>query len=83
MMLIPSDALDIVPAVGLVAEKALLNPSMLLARRPLGHHFEMHHIVAWWRLMTLRAILRSRRRMQKSGNLPAIRLMAFGAFSAE
>jgi hypothetical protein len=83
MMLIPTDALDIVPAIRLVTQEALLNFCMRLSRHHLGHHFEMHHIVAGRRLMTLRAILRSWRGMQKSGNLPAIRLMAFGAFPAE
>ena len=82
MMLIPTDALDIVPAIRLVTQEALLNFCMHLSRHHLGHHFEMHHVMARRRLMTLRALLRPRRRMQKAGNLPAIRLMAFGAFAA-
>ena len=81
-MLIPADALDVVPAVGLMAHKALLDFGMHLSGHHFGHHFEMHHVMTGRRLMTLRALLRPRRRMQKPGNLPAIRLMAFGAFAA-
>ena len=82
MMLVPANTFDVVPAVSLVTHKALLDFGMHLSRHHLGHHFEMHHVMTGRPLMTLRALLRLRRRMQKTGEFPAIRLMAFGAFPA-
>lgn len=82
MMLIPTNTFNIVPAISLVTYKALLDFGVHLPGHHLGHHFKMHHVVARRCLMTLHAFLRPRRRMQKAGNLPAIRLMASGAFAA-
>ena len=57
MMLIPANTLDVVPTVGLVTHKALLDFGMHLSRHRLGHHFEMHHVMTGRRLMTLRALV--------------------------
>ena len=55
-MFVPAHAFDIVLAVGLVTEKALVNFGMLLTRHSHREHIEMHHIMAGRRLITLRAI---------------------------
>lgn len=60
MMFVPADTLDVVPGVCLVTEVALLNPCAHLAGDRLRDHFEVPHIVARRRLVTLRAILGAR-----------------------
>ena len=59
-MFVPAGSLDVVPGVGLVAEMALLHARGHLTGDGFRDHFEVPHIVAWRRLMTLRAILGAR-----------------------
>ena len=65
MMLVPADALYIVPRSCLMASLALIDlgysaalryPLILLPRDLLRHHVEMHHVVAGRCLMTLRGL---------------------------
>lgn len=56
MMLVPTDILDVVPGINLVARATLFDADMLLTGHPLRDHLEMHHIMAWWRLVALDAL---------------------------
>lgn len=56
MMLVPTDVLDVVPGIGLVAGATLFDAGMLLTGYSLGDHLEMHHVVAGWRLVALNAL---------------------------
>lgn len=60
VMLIPADAPDVVPRIGLMAEIALLDAGMFLPGDLFGHHLEVHHVMAWRRLMALCAVRRGR-----------------------
>ena len=59
VMLVPSDAADIVPSVCLVAEIALFDTGVFLARHHHRDHAEVAHVVAGWRLVALRALGRA------------------------
>ena len=43
-------------------------------------HFKVHHVMTWWRLMTLNAVLWACRRMSKLSNIPGIHAMTLHAF---
>lgn len=55
----PAHAPDVVPGRGLVAEVALIDPGLGVARDGLGDHPEVLHRVAAGRAMTLRAVGRA------------------------
>lgn len=91
-MLIPTDALDIVPRSRLMATITLADSNIFTTRisrsiRTLGHrlgnHFKVHHIVARRRLMTLRAVGRPRRGMLETGNCPLRSPVALSAILPE
>ena len=54
-MLEPADALDVIPRIRPMAQEALVDLCVLLAGDTFVHHLEVHHVVAWRRLMALRA----------------------------
>src|SRR5262245_44018228 len=84
VVLVPSDPLDVVPCVGLMAEIALLHARMRLSGYSCRDHFEMPHMIVAWRcLMALCAVLGLRRRMPVPGDLPGRRRMAVGALAPE
>jgi hypothetical protein len=65
MVLVPANALDVVPRSCLMASLALIDlgysaalrdPPILLPRDLLRHHVEMHHVMAWGSSMALGAI---------------------------
>ncbi|MBA7470530.1 hypothetical protein ES707_05817 [subsurface metagenome] len=57
MMLIPSNSLDVIERISSVTEVALVDLGVLLTGDHPVHHDKVPHIVAWRRLMALRAIL--------------------------
>ena len=68
MVLVPADALDVIPRIGLMTAIALvdLNVSatwvawaIRFASNRLVNHFKVHHVVARRRLVALRAIRRA------------------------
>ena len=66
-----------------MALEALVDLRMLLTGNSFVHHLEVHHVVAWRRLMALRAVLGSGRWVQEACNSPAAGLMTVAALSAE
>src|SRR6266568_7516254 len=82
-MLVPSDAANIVPGVGLMAKVALLHARMFLPCHHHRNHVEVMHVMAWRSLMALRAFGRTCRRMQEPGNLPRLGAMAVRTFPSE
>lgn len=66
-----------------MTEKTLLDTRIVLAGDALVHHREMHHEVAGRRLMTLVAVLRFGRGVQKASDLPGLRLVAICTKLAE
>ena len=57
-MLVKTDAPNVVPRSRLMAEEALADLRVRLARDAHRNHFEVHHVVARRGLMALRARLR-------------------------
>ena len=82
-MLVPTNSLDIVPRVNLMALVALVDSCFRLFRHPLRNHLVMLHVVAWWRLVTLSATGGARRWMKKTGDRPVRRAMTLRAILAE
>lgn len=82
MVNIPTNPFDVVPGVRRVAGVALLDPRTF-AGDALGDHLEVHHVVAWRRQMTLRALSRARRRVAKLGDPPCRQRVAATALRAE
>ena len=58
MVLVPTDSFDVVPRIRLMAQEALVHLGVFLTSDRFRHHLEMHHVVAWGRLMALGAITR-------------------------
>ncbi len=56
MVLVPANTLYVIPGIRAMTEKTLGYSGMFNASHLLGYHFEMPHVVARWRLMTLRAL---------------------------
>ena len=83
VVLVPTDATDVVPGVGLVAEIALLDAGVVLAGHHHRDHVEMAHIVTGRRLMALRTFDGTGRRVLEARDLPGRRQMAGHAFAAE
>ena len=88
MVLVPANALDVIPRVGLMTAVALIDlhictawiaRSIRFAGNRLINHFEMLHVVARRRLMTLRAVCRARRRVLELGDGPLRSRVALGA----
>ena len=78
-MFVVTDAFDVVPRSRLMATITLVHLSwpaasgylrIFLSRDFLRNHFEVHHVMAGGRLMTLRARLRGGRRMAELGDGP-------------
>ena len=82
-MFIVSHALDVVPCGGLMAEEALADIGLLYARDAHRDHFEMHHVVARWRLMAFGAGLRHGRRVAEFRDRPLRGGVTLGAVIAE
>ena len=58
MMFVPTNAFDVVPRGGLMAEETLVNLCIRLSADLLIDHSKMFHVMARRRLMALRAGLR-------------------------
>ena len=63
MMLVITEALDVIPGGCLMTPIALINLNSLTTlaaltcrRNLLGNHFKVHHVMAWWALVALSAI---------------------------
>ena len=82
-MFVPTHALDVVERVRSMAQEALVNLRVFLPGDAFVHHLEMHHVVTRWRLMTLRAVLGSRRWVQEPCEFPTRRVVAAGAVAPE
>ena len=86
VMLVPSDATDVVPGGRLVAPLALLDTGVRLPGDRLRHHLEVHHGMAGRRQVALRAIGRTRRRVAVSRDAPRrgrVALRTVGAHLAQ
>ena len=83
MMFVPAHALDVVERVRSMAQEALVNLRVFLSGDALVHHLEMHHVVARWRLMALRAVFGNRGGVQKPCESPTRRVVAAGAVAPE
>ena len=78
-MFVKADAPNVVPCGRLMAEKALADLRVRLARDAHRNHFEVHHVMAWRGLMALRARLRDGRRMPEFRDRPLRRGVALRA----
>ena len=76
VMFVPAHPPDVVPSISLMAEIALLDPGMLLARHLLRDHLEVTHVMTGRSLMALRALGRTGRRVFEAGHIPRHRRMA-------
>ena len=72
VVLVPTDSLDVIPGIGLVAQETLCDIRMRDAGHTHRNHPEMHHIVAGRRLMASGTISRKRRRMPEFRNVPYV-----------
>lgn len=79
MMFVPAHALDVVERVRSMAQEALVHLRVSLPGDALIHHLEMHHVVAGWRLMALRAVFGRRGGVQKPCESPTRGVVAAGA----
>jgi len=70
MVFVEADAFDLIPRVRFAKEKAQVYLSVRLARDARRNHFEVHQVMAWRRLVALRAGMPDRRRMAKFRNGP-------------
>ena len=69
-MFVKADTPDVVPRGRLMAEKALADLCVRLARDAHRNHFEVHHVMARRRLVTLGARLRDGRWMAEFRDRP-------------
>tara|TARA_R110002096_G_scaffold150182_21_gene311990 strand:+ start:2177 stop:2350 length:174 start_codon:yes stop_codon:yes gene_type:complete len=53
MVFVPAGSKNVVPRCRLVALKTLIDTGVRLASDAGGNHFEVHHVMAGWCLMTL------------------------------
>ena len=83
MVLVPANAANSVPRVGLVAQKALFHSHLLLAGDGPVHHLEMHHVIAWRCLVALNAAPRAWRGVRKPAYCPGRGGVATLAVAAE
>lgn len=83
MHLEPSDALDVVEGVGLMAKEALLDASSGVPGDASVHHLEVHHVVARRGLVALHTVLRTGRRAPEGGDRPSRRIVTALAVPAE
>ena len=91
-MLVPAHAFEAVPRIGLVAAIALVDLNIFATPAALSvissgnflvNHFEVHHVMTWRRLVALRAIRRTRRRMNEAGDCPLRRAVTLRAVLPE
>ena len=82
-MLVKSDAPNVVPRGRLMAEEALADLRVRLARDAHRNHFEVHHVMARRSLMALRARLRDGRRVAEFRDRPLCRAVTLRAVRAE
>ena len=71
VVLVKTDAFDVVPGSRLVAEETLRYVGVLDARDLHRHHLKVHHVVAGRGLVALVAVGRERRRVAELGDGPA------------
>ena len=83
MMLVPTNSLDIVPRVNLMALVAFVDSGFRLFRHSLRNHLEMFHVMAGRRLVALGATGRARRWMKKTAYGPLGRSVTLCAILAE
>ena len=82
-MFVKADSLDVVPRGRLMAEEALADLRVRLARDAHRNHFEVHHVMARRGLMALRAGLRDGRRVAEFRDRPLRRAVALRAVISE
>ena len=82
-MLVKTNATNVVPRSRLMAEEALADLRVRLARDAHRNHFEVHHVMAWRGLMALRARLRNGRRVAEFRDCPLRRAVTLRAVRAE
>jgi hypothetical protein len=70
MVFVEAYTFDVVPRSRLMAKKALIHLGLLLVCDAHRNHFEVHHVMARWGLMTLRARLRGRGGVSKIRESP-------------
>ena len=83
MVFVESNAFDVVPRSGLMAEEALTDLGFFHFRHAHRNHLEVHHVVAGRGLMALGAGLRDGRRMAEFRDRPLRRGVALRAVAAE
>lgn len=83
MVFVEPDAFDVIPSGRLMTPVAFIDFDVFHARHLHRDHLEMLHIVAWGRLMTLRAIERALGRVPVAGNGPRIGDMTLAAVIPE
>ena len=92
MVLVVADALNVIPRIGLMTAIALVDLNVSATRvawairfagNCLVNHFKVHHVVARRRLMALRAIRRTRRRVNEAGDCPLRRAVTLRAVLPE
>ena len=82
-MLVKTNTPDVVPRGRLMAEEALADLRVWLARDAHRNHFEVHHVVARRGLMALRAGLRDGRRVAEFRDCPLRRAVTLRAIVSE
>ena len=82
-MFVKADSLDVVPRGRLMAEEALADLRVRLARDAHRNHLEVHHVMAWRGLVTLAAGLRDGRRVAEFRDRPLRRAVTSRAVRAE
>src|SRR5712691_721340 len=83
VVLVPTDSLDVVPRVRLVAEEALRDVRVLDPCDRHRDHVKVPHVMAGWGLVTLGAVHRERRGVAEFGDVPRTRGVTRGAVASE
>ena len=83
VVFVESNPSDVIPRGRLMAEETLADLRVRLARDAHRNHFEMHHVVARWRLMAFGAGLRHGRRVAEFRDRPLRGGVTLGAVVAE
>lgn len=83
MVLNPPRPFYVIPRRRLMTKVALVNLRIWLTRQWHGHHFKVHHIVTWRRLVALRAFGRAGRRMAERRHCPLRRRVTLGTGATE
>ena len=83
VVLVPPDALDVVPRRRLMARVTLVDLSMLPPRYLHRHHLKVHHVMTRRCLVALGAVGGTGRRVSELGNRPSRRRVTLSAVRAE